>query len=234
VKLKKGSVTDEMISEHMGRASGKEVVKKPPKEKTGKTGLPEINRHGWNILKCLGKGEGSFTSQIYSRAGISGSVFNKEIRKLIEWGAVGKCEGKVGKNRLYYYFLTPIGRRYFRNKFGDFSLEVETKLNDVLEMYSLFGFRVTRREDQLVLRKKKSGKTFRIFLIEKLDRDHIRSLVQDGRQYLCANRVLLNVLMQEASKYCSKMGKGISFLVSTPDELVERGDFQKVEIGIPA
>lgn len=235
VKLEKGSVTDQMIAGHMVRGI-KGGVKQPEitVEKSGKppeqAQNPKVTKHGWSILSCLGRGEGSFTSQIYGRVGISGAVFNREIQKLIDQGLVGKSEGKVGKNRLYYYFLTPIGLKHFTKKFGDFSLEVEMDMDPVLEMYNLFGFRTTVRDGQLVLRKKRSGKGFRIFLIENADREKIRGLVQDGRQYLCANKAIKSVLLQEAAKYCSRLGKSVSLCVSTPKELVERGDFQRVEI----
>jgi DNA-binding MarR family transcriptional regulator len=233
--LKKGSITDEDI-EKLRRTKVAEFIEenieKSTKDKeisteTDTNIIDEIGEKEWEIIETIGHGRGAFTSQIYSSLGISGATFNKKIKKLIRCGVVGQFKAKIGKNRLFYYFLTEKGEELFEKKFGKKEGKVEIDISDILEIFSLVGWKCKTQDNQVFV-SGNAGKKFKITLINNLDREKIYELVPGSTHFICANPVIKNILMQQLAKYCHKRGEGGTFFVALPENFKEKMEFQTV------
>ncbi len=244
--LKKGSISDDdikkirqkQISKNINEETQNRELNQPiennrdKKVHISKDNIEEIDEREWEIIETIGQGRGAFTSQIYNYLSMSGSTFNKKIKKLIKMGLVGQFKAKIGKNRLYYYFLTEKGERVFEMKFGKSndrrSSKIKIKLDDIFEIFSLVGWKYKTADDQIFVSNKKNGKMFKITLIETLDREKVYELIPGSTHFLCADYTTKNILMQQLAKYCHKKSCGGVFFVTTAEQFKDKMEFQTV------
>ena len=240
-EIPKGRVTDEEISEWMegklpaekeekagsepvsGSASVKDVVPEPDE-------LEGIDDKGWEIFRAIGGGKGSFTSQIYSSLKMSGTVFGSKVRRLMDAGIVGCMKAKIGRNRMYYYFLTDKGRGFYNSKYGGLVGAGNMPMDDIVDMFSAVGWRSTRKGDILTVETEK-GETLSIVLVDSLDRSKVYSQVGRNTHFIAANKAVKNVLLQEIARYSQRMSLSKIVFVALGEKFGSKVDFERVDFG---
>ncbi len=130
VEIEKGSVTDKIVKNFMQEKLLKDIKKvrsieaekgievEEEKNEDLKKGMEELDDSNWKIIEVLGNADGTSTSGIYNKSGMSGSSFKKRAQKLMELGLIGYNVGKVFRQKANYYFLTEKGEEAFNSKFG--------------------------------------------------------------------------------------------------------------------
>lgn len=235
----KGKITDEDISNHMkGKIDiqieeEKQTTAKREKEKVEKEleDIPaeDLDDGEWRIIQNLGEGQGSYASQIYKRAKMSGSVFNDKATRLIKIGAIGMRWAKIKRNKYCYYFLTEPGMRLFSGKFGKRDARMPLDLSDVSRLFQAAGWESRKDHDLLIL----SGgdKETRILLADSLDYDLIYGRLSDPqiRHCLCATDRVKNMVIQQAARLSKKKNKPLVLFASTIAEFEEKGEFERIE-----
>jgi len=239
VNIPKGLITDGDIAEHMkGRVEKHLEVEhvaaaKREKDKMERelADIPagDLDDGEWRILQSLGEGTGSYASQIYKYAKMSGTVFNEKATRLIKIGAIGMCWAKMRKNKYCYYYLTEPGMRLFNNKFGKQEARKPMDLSDVTRLFQAAGWQSSQQDDMLVI--SGDGKETRIFLADNLDLDRISERLSDPqvRHVLCASERIKNVIIQQAARLSRKKDKPMTVFIATVPEFEERGEFERVE-----
>jgi len=239
VPIIKGSITDEDISNHMKDKidfqikKEKEAAVKREKDKQEKAleEIPpdELDDGEWRIIENLGLGHGSYASQIYKQAKMSGTVFNEKASRLIKMGAVGMRWAKIKRNKYCYYFLTVPGIRLFQNKFGKSDSRKPVDLSDVFRLFEAAGWQVRKEGSMLIL----SGedKETRIFLADNLDYDLIYEKLSDPqvRHFICASEPVKNMVIQQAGRMSKEKDKSLVLFTATVAEFEEKGEFQRIE-----
>lgn len=239
IKIPKGMIRDDDITKHMSgkidtfMKEEKEVADVREKEKMEKEleDIPpaEMDEGEWRILENLGKGRGSYASQIYKRAKMSGSVFNDKANRLIKIGAIGMRWAKIRRNKYCYYYLTEPGRKLFMDKFGKDTEKKVIDLADVTRLFESAGWESRKEGDILIL----SGedKETRVLLAESLDFDIVSDRLSNPniRHVLCATENIKNMVVQQAARIARDKDRKLILFVSTITEFEERGEFDRVE-----
>ena len=214
-KLKK-----EIVKENKHWEDGEDVVSFP---------IEKLDNHCWNIVDVLGQGHGAFASQVYKAIRVSGTVFNDKISALLDMGLVRNVRGKSGKNKLHYYFLTDKGEKIFHGKFQRYEGKVDMDITELLEMFSLVGWKATRKID--ILEINKEDDILPVALIDYTDRSQIYDKLKENRHFICANETLKNIIVQQAAKRSLKK-PGLTVFVSTLEDFQQNCKFDKVEFDI--
>lgn len=188
--------------------------------------IQEMNENDWDVIKVIGSGAGSYSSQIYRELRISGSVFNRRIKRLIDLNLVSMRKAKIKKNRLNYYYLTEMGWDVFATRYGIEEQVIDVSLAGVFEMFSMAGWGFEDKEDAVELDIR--GKKANIIVSKTQDRDSIFSALGKNRYFLCASDQIKNIVVQEAARR-AKGGKSLTLFVSTVNDFEEKGQFEKVE-----
>ncbi len=235
--LKKGSVSDADVSEFMKgklkietesrhEESGHEI-----REESKNIPDRELSNSDWRIIETIGQGIGTYSSQIYRSIGISGSTFSKRAESLISLGILGTCDAKIRKNRMKCYFLTPLGEKSFKRSFAEKEARVSMNIDNIIEMFSLAGWKCVRKDDTLEC-SSKEGKSFSINLVSEHSRKGIERRIRNGETYLCASDGIRNLLTEKAAAFCSRTGKPIVILAATVGEFEKKGMFDRIEFGV--
>jgi hypothetical protein len=240
IKIRKGSIQDEDVAEHMGhnfiaeeRQTIGEVHEKQTAERaTGKpkpekVSLDEIDENGWKVVKVLGEGRGAFTSQIYKTLGMSGTVFAKTSKKLDDMGVLGFSRAKLGKNWLNYYFLTDRGEALFSKMFGELKGTSNLDMDGVYDMFGAAGWKYARNGFELTV--EADDKKMLIMLVDAPDKARIMSDLARTRYFVCANDKLKNIVAQQAARYTRLNKNGFVLFISTTKQFEEKGEFERIE-----
>lgn len=238
-QISKGAISDKDVSEHM-KLKIEEVMKaeevktaKREKEKAEKAleDIPadDLDKGEWRIIQNVGEAQGSYASQIYKRAKMSGTVFNEKATRLIKIGAIGMRWAKIKRNKYCYYFLTEPGMKLFGDKFGKQEARKPMDLSDITRLFEAAGWENRKEDDILVL--SGEGKETRILLADNLDYDLIFERLSDPqlRHCLCASDRVQNMVIQQAARMSKKKGKTLVLFVATTTKFEEKGEFERVE-----
>jgi hypothetical protein len=239
VPVPKGKITDEDITDHMKDKidiqieEEKQTIEKREKKKIEKEleDIPadDLDDGEWRIIQNLGEGQGSYASQIYKRAKMSGSVFNDKATRLIKIGAIGMRWAKIRRNKYCYYFLTEPGMRLFAGKFGKRDARMPLDLSDVDRLFQAAGWESRKEGDLLIL--SGADKETKILLADNLDYDLIYQRLSDPqvRHSLCATDRVKNMVIQQAARLSKKKNKSLVLFASTISEFEEKGEFERIE-----
>jgi hypothetical protein len=237
--ISKGEVSDRDISEHMGikietfMKTEEAKTAKREKERAEKAleDIPpdDLDEGEWRIIQNLGEAQGSYASQIYKRAKMSGTVFNEKATRLIKIGAIGMRWAKIKRNKYCYYFLTEPGMKLFGDKFGKQEARKPMDLSDITRLFEAAGWESRKEDDVLVL--SGEGKDTRILLADSLDYDLIFERLSDLqiRHVLCASDRIQNMVIQQAARLSKKKAKPLVLFVATVPRFEEKGEFERVE-----
>lgn len=203
VNLKKGSVTDEMVGKAM-RSAKREVEEEKPagkedeaKKETRET-PEEIDGSHLKIIRVLGEGLGSQTSEIYNIIGISGSAFQRKIETLIKAGLVESREAKVYKQFATYYYLTESGEALFKERFGP-GKENEIAISNITGTLARMGWGYDPSKEAFVSRG--DGKKL-LYLVTSTRKNKVFKDIPNNELYLlCASEQIKNIVVQEAAKH---------------------------------
>jgi predicted transcriptional regulator len=190
------------------------------------TKIQEMNENDWDVIKSIGNGSGSFSSQIYKNLKISGTVFNRRIEKMIDIGLVEMRKAKIRKNRLNYYYLTDVGMDVFYTRYGIEEELIEVSLEKVLEMFNMAGWKFQSKEDSIELNI--GGKKANIIIVKTQDREIIRSDLVRNRYFLCASDQIKNMVIQESARR-AREGKTLTLFISTINDFEDKGEFERIE-----
>jgi len=235
----KGSISDADIAEHMKAKI--ETFEKVEEAKTAKrkkevmekelADIPpeDLDEGEWRVIQNLGEGHGSYASQIYKRAKMSGTVFNEKATRLIKIGAVGMRWAKIKRNKYCYYFLTAAGMGLFNNKFGKQEARKPVDMSDVTMLFEAAGWKYRKEGDLIVL--SSDGKETKILLADSLDYNIVFERMSDPqiRHVLCASDRVKNVVIQQAARLSKKKGKSLVIFAATIREFEEKGEFERIE-----
>jgi hypothetical protein len=239
VPVPKGNITDKDIAEHMKTKidtqvqTEKEQSAKRKKEKIDKelADIPseDLDAGEWRIMQNLGEAHGSYASQIYKRAKMSGTVFNEKATRLIKIGAIGMRWAKIKRNKYTYYFLTEPGMKLFNDKFGKKTAKMSIDLSDVTRLFQAAGWESRKEGDILIL--SGGGKETMIYLADSLDYDLIYEQLTDPqvRHCLCASDRIKNMVIQQAARMSKKKNKQLVLFAATVPEFEEKGEFERIE-----
>ncbi len=234
--IKKGMVSDIDVARHMG------LEYRPEEELAGAGGakpnpdklpLEEIDDNGWKVIRTIGEGRGAFTSEIYKRISMSGSVFNRVMEKLISLGIAGGVKAKAGKNRLFYYHLTDLGEAVFEKMFGKPKGSGRIDLDGIKEFVKLAGWdwKEEKGDEGTIVEMGNDKTSMRINIEEKPDRQKIMRDLTKSRYFLCASNEIKNLVLQQAAKYSRRNSSGFILFVSLAKKFQERGKFDRIEFG---
>lgn len=235
--IKKGSVNDDIIAELMrGRLPSDDVTEvqelEHPKEAEmpASEDLESIDDKAWLVFRAIGEGKGSFTSQIYTSLKMSGSVFNSKIRRLMDANLAGCMKAKIGRNRMFYYFLTDKGRNFYVSKYGELKGAGSMPVDDILEMFAVVGWHAKREADVLHI-ETESGENLRIVLVDSLDRPKVYSQVKDHTHFIVTNKAVKNILLQEIARHCHRHSQSRVVFIALAENFHRKMDFERVEFG---
>jgi len=239
IELKKGSINDDMLKTHM---QGKAVYEEPEHSKTESTESPshdegelkvsfdDMDESGRKIIEAVGKAKGSFTSQIYRELNMSGTVFSRKAKKLIDMGLVKSKTAKVRKNRLRYYFLTGLGQELFNSRFGAEGPKNGNPagIKEIADTFSACGWKFDETESKFTF--EENGKVVNIKVQTDSDRKAIYdAIARDTRHFICGSERIKNMVVQEGARFAFKSGKPFVLFASTSKEFDQKGSFERVE-----
>ncbi len=239
VNTPKGAISDKDIADHMSgkietyiekeRREAKKREKKKIEEALADIPPEDIDSGEWKIIQNLGEAQGSYASQIYKRAKMSGSVFNEKASRLIKIGAVDMRWAKMKRNKYCYYFLTEPGIKLFHNRFGKQEAKMPVDLTDIKRLFEAAGWENRKEDDVLILTG--DGKETRILLADNLDYDYIFERLHDPqlRHVICASERIKNMVIQQGARLSKKKAKSVVLFVTTVKEFEEKGEFDRVE-----
>ncbi|MFH1445322.1 MAG: DUF87 domain-containing protein [Nanoarchaeota archaeon] len=191
--------------------------------------LDKIDKQAWKIIDVVGNGHGAFASQIYKNARVSGTVFNEKIETLLDLGLIKRVGGKSGKNKLHFYYLTEKGERTFDSNFRRYEGAVDADLSGLLELFSLVGWKATRKVD--ILEITKEDEILPVAIIDYTDKNKMYERLKINKHFVCANETLKNILVQQAAKRSLKK-PGLTIFVSTFKDFEDNTKFDKIEFDI--
>lgn len=233
--IKKGAVTDEHLRTLMkGRIDRMleeyQSTGEPVNEDIEQPRIDPraIDEKGWSIITTLGEGRGVFTSQIYKFLGVSGKVFNQSVRRLIDQGLAGVREGKIGKNRMHYYFLTAEGLRLYQEKSGAAAKRYDIDLRETIDLMASLGWTYQPGEGRFTMGE--GEKTEVVAMVLSTDREKIRKDVRTCRYFLCPTEKVRNMVIQEAARRAFDKTKAPVIYVTLLKTFQKNGRFEKVEI----
>jgi predicted transcriptional regulator len=228
-QIKKGAVTDREIREIMKARLEQYFEAEPETQRpaTQDDGVAEqIDEHGWEIVKLLGEGRATFTSQIYNELNVSGTAFNKKVKRLMDLGVVAVSRAKTQKNRFHYYFLTDKGQAVFAKNFGKTAPEREKDLNELVNLFVYMGW--THQKEEGAFTFKDKGKTIKVMLETSADPEKIYRDVTENMHFVCVSERIRNMVAQQAAKYVYKNGGMPVYFVGLVEDFEKKG-FERIE-----
>ena len=228
--IKKGSVSDknirEVMKERLGKYFDKETEQETPVLKEDIIPAEQIDEHGWDMIKLLGDGKATFTSQIYNELNVSGSAFNKKVKRLMDMGIVGVSRAKTQKNRFHYYFLTEMGETLFAQNFGKITPESEKDINELVNLFIEMGWKYEK--DSGVFTFKEKGRNISVILEMTADPEKIYRNVSENMHFICGSERVKNIVIQQAAKYVYKNGGSPAYFIGLAKDFEKKG-FERIE-----
>src|SRR3989344_295334 len=226
--IKKGSVSDEEIREHMKTRIKEELpeIKEQVKKTKKEIRMEDVDEFGWRIMSAIGHGDGSYTSQIYKATRMSGTVFNDKADFLANLGILGYERGKAGRNKLYYYFLTEDGQKIFDMKFGRMATEESDNIESLLHTFKLDGWNYDEKNGLVIF--EKAGKKLEIMIETSTDITKIREDLKKSRRFLCSSERTKNSVITQAAKRVGEGDKSVLF-IATIEEFDKSGIFEEID-----
>lgn len=226
--IKKGSVSDEEIREHMKTRIKEELpeIKEQVKKTKKEIRMEDVDEFGWRIMSAIGHGDGSYTSQIYKATRMSGTVFNDKADFLANLGILGYERGKAGRNKLYYYFLTEDGQKIFDMKFGRMATEESANIESLLHTFKLDGWNYEEKNGLVIF--EKAGKKLEIMIETSTDITKIREDLKKSRRFLCSSERTKNSVITQAAKRVGEGDKSVLF-IATIEEFDKSGIFEEID-----
>lgn len=227
--IKKGSVSDKNIKEIMkdrvGNFIGHELVEKPEKSEEN-IPVEQIDEHGWKIMELLGNGRATFTSQIYNELNVSGSAFNKKVKKLMNMGLVAVSRAKTQKNRFHYYFLTDRGQMVFGQHFGKITPEREKDIRELVDLFIGMGWKHDQEKDLFTFKEK--GRNVTVVLETAANPEKIYENVSRNIHFICGSERIKNMVSQQAAKHVYRNGGNPVYFVGLVENFEKKG-FERIE-----
>jgi DNA-binding MarR family transcriptional regulator len=224
--LKKGSVSDEMIAEHMRGKIQIEHETEAPAPKREETDTSEIDDVQWSIISTIGNFRGSYASQIYKDIKASGSTFERKVKRLMDTGLVGVKKAKIKKNVLHFYFLTDKGEEVFLNKFGETKEAKAMDTADIIEALTESGWMFKSEGNSLVF--DDDGKKLKIVIENKIDRKQMEADLKETAYFIVVSEKIKSALLQETAKLSYKMGRPVIIYITSPDRFDKESKFERV------
>ncbi|MCH7761354.1 hypothetical protein IIA15_08180 [candidate division TA06 bacterium] len=230
--MTKGIVTDEDIHEHMmGKAiseiqGSKESLKESPEPEPVPAFTEEVSEQALKILEAVGMGAGSFASQIYSKAKMSGKTFDRQVKRLIDQGLVGMKRAKTGRNVMHFYFLTDQGDQVFDKEFKRPSKVYDKDVSEVIGLLEDAGWLFDREGKKLIFSEGNNHMT--VCIENSLDRKKMLADLKSTPYFICVSESVRNLLLQEAAKRSYTEGP-LTVFITTPEKFAKKADFEKIE-----
>jgi hypothetical protein len=227
ITIKKGSISDEMVASEMGTRFLLE--KRPARKAPAMEKLPDqasLSDGELKIIRAIGNGEGFFTSQIYSAISMSGTQFNKLVKRLQDVGLVGKVRARIDRNVLFCYFLSGTGQKVYNAKFGlPHQTSPEKKLHateDMGRIIGLFKREYETRKNSLLL-------DMGAEIVEAMTYSCHDEEPSDTLYHICPTDKLKNILVQKKARQFAETGKRSAVLVATAKEFGAHGKFTRID-----
>jgi predicted transcriptional regulator len=185
-----------------------------------------IQNSEWEVIKILGSGQAAFASRIYRILNVSGTMFKKKVKRLMESELVGMKVAKIRKNRMNYYFLTGLGERVFEKAFAKSTKSEKIDIDNIVKSLTMEGWRCSVQGSILTI--KKAERTLRISLETSLDRKEVLKSIGDFC-FLCSSETVKNLVIQKAAKTSAELSKGITIFASTVQEFEDTGELEQIE-----
>lgn len=221
--LKKGSITDAHIKKHM--ATQLHIEKEAPLPDEPEEPLPEISDQGMKILEVVGQAGGSFASQIYAKAKMSGKTFEKHSKKLMDLGLLAMRKAKIGRNVLHVYFLSSRGDAFFDEQFERKSKTYTKDVSEVIGILEDSGWMFDREGKKLLFTQ--DNKKLVVMIENTLDREKIQGDLQETPYFICVTEGVRTLLLQEAARHAYENGP-LTIFVATPEKFAKKADFEKI------
>ena len=229
--IKKGSITDKDIREIMKSRLEKYFEVEPEAERKtipedDNIAIEQIDEHGWGMVELLGNGKATFTSQIYNELNVSGSAFNKKVKKLMDLGLVAVSRAKTQKNRFHYYFLTDKGQNVFIQHFGKITPEKEKNIRELVDLFIEMGWKHNPEDGTFVFKEK--GRNVTVVLETAADPEKIYLNVSENMHFICGSERIKNMVAQQAAKYVYRNGGNPVYFIGLVENFEKRG-FERIE-----
>jgi len=228
--IKKGSVSDRNIREIMKEKLEKYFENEPETKKIVPVEdiipVEQIDEAGWKTIELLGNSKATFTSQIYNELNISGSAFNKKVKRLMDLGIVAVSRAKTQKNRFHYYFLTDKGATVFAQHFGKIALESDKNINELVNLFIDMGWKYQKEESTFTFKDK--GRNIKVVLEMAADPEKIYQDVSEHMHFICASDRIKNMVTQQAAKHVYKNGGMPVYFIGLIENFEKKG-FERIE-----
>jgi DNA-binding MarR family transcriptional regulator len=229
--LIKGSVSDKDIRELMKTKLEKYFDVEPEAERKiisedDNIAIDQIDEHGWEIMDLLGNSRATFTSQIYNELNVSGSAFNKKVKKLMDHGLVAVSRAKTQKNRFHYYFLTDKGQSVFMQHFGKINPERERDIRELVDLFIGLGWKHNPKSNTFTFKEK--GRNVTVVLETGADPERIYRNVAENMHFICGSERVKNMVAQQAAKYVYRNGGNPVYFIGLVENFEKRG-FERIE-----
>jgi predicted transcriptional regulator len=228
--MKKGSISDKDIREIMKEKLEKYFQKEPETRKAipSEDIIPaeQIDDSGWKMIELLGNSRATFTSQIYNELNVSGTAFNKKVKRLMDLGLVAVSRAKTQKNRFHYYFLTDRGASVFAQHFGKINPESEKNINELVNLFIDMGWKYDKNSGSFTFREK--GRNVTVILETTADPEKIYRDVSGNMHFICASERIKNMVSQQAAKYVYKNGGMPVYFIGLMENFEKKG-FGRIE-----
>lgn len=188
--------------------------------------IQEMSENDWDMIKAIGDGSGTFSSQIYKTLKISGTTFNKRVEKLIDLGLVEMKKGKIKKNRMNYYYLTGTGIDVFETRYGERESAVDVNVDNILEMFRMAGWKFEKNGNRIELNI--GNRKANIVVANELNREKITYDIARNRYFLCASEQIKNMVIQESARR-AREGKALTLFISDIKDFEDKGEFERIE-----
>jgi DNA-binding MarR family transcriptional regulator len=219
--LEKGAITDRDIIKKMGR----KTTKAPEKERGGAE-IPETDEQGMKIIRALGLGEGSFTSQIYRKTKMSGKTFERSVKRLIKQGLVGMKKAKTGRNVLHFYFLTEAGNKIFGRNFEAKEKAARKDASNIVSALEEAGWVFDRKGNRLVF--EGGNKRLVVMIEDSQDRKKMAGDLEKTMYFICLSDRIRNVLLQEAARLSYQSGP-LTIHIASPEKFSRKAEFDRID-----
>jgi DNA-binding MarR family transcriptional regulator len=234
--LKKGAFTDPMVSDLMNVQSQpkskftsySQAQTQAQKAQDIQEAINTLQSNEWELIRILGSGQAVFASQIYKLVNVSGGIFKKRAQKLIAKGLVGTSSAKIRKNRMNYYYLTPLGESVYAKTFPNKPVKDEPmNLKSILYTLTEDKWICQLDEKENLLTLKRGDTNLRIHLKSTLNGQN--SMNPGETFFLCSSAAVKNSILQHAARLSAEARKGFTIFISTAKEFAESGELEEVE-----
>jgi len=228
--IKKGSISDKDIRKAMKAKLEGYFEKEPEKQRIipqdDLISADQIDDSGWKTIELLGDGKATFTSQIYNELNVSGSAFNRKVKRLMDLGLVGVSRAKTQKNRFHYYFLTDKGASVFAQHFGKITPESEKNIKELVNLFIDMGWKYHENDSKFTFKDK--GRNVTVVIETGADPEKIYKDVSEHMHFICTSERIKNMAAQQAAKYVYKNGGMPVYFIGLMDKFEKKG-FERIE-----